>query len=138
MPLPTPLPASASWPDEIARSAEREMKGEIALYDSVSNPGEAPTLVLLVQSKASIITLGISEAVVGGQWITKRAVRVKIPRDAYLSPIGNGTLLRVLDGGNDKTLEQFAYIVLAAANSSHAAVRSIECVSELVPVPAIA
>ena len=137
MALPTPLPDPTDWSAEVARSAEANMKANVSLYDSVSNPGAEPTLTHLATSKATIMTLSISDAIVGGQWITKRTVNVRIPLSAYAEPITAGLLLRVNDGHRDPTLEQYAFTVLASANSSDAAVRSIDLMSELVVVPAI-
>ena len=61
---------------------------------------------------------------------TKRAIRFQIELRAGDPVITTGLTVRVDDGGKNKQLEQFAYTVQSSVNSSHAALRTIEAISE--------
>lgn len=65
-----------------------------------------------------------------GEWATKRRYRMQVeilPGDPVLQ---KGQIVNVLDGGKDPSLEAFSYTLVSAANSSHAALRTLETVTE--------
>ena len=142
--LPPPPPAD-SWSDEIAAAAEEMMNGVIDVYIP-GEPGEynpitdeieggTPDQVIVNASKARIQHLaGPAEAAGSAEWATKRRFRFQIPLQAGDAPITKGMLVRVVDGGRDPGLESYSYTVLSAVNSSHAALRTIEAVTEGAPV----
>lgn len=146
MHLPNPA-TRADWSAEITEEALGEVNGEI----SVLNPGETVEIpydpgtdeggdvvmaTVLANRPARIQHLRSPvDASVADQWQTKRAIRFQIELRAGDPLILKGYIVKVVDGGKDKSLEQFAYTVTSAVNSSHAALRTIEAVSELAVVP---
>lgn len=67
-------------------------------------------------------------------WATKRAIRVQIPLTDSAALIRKGWIVQFI-GGNDPALENISATVQSAINSSHAAIRTVECISELATTP---
>ena len=122
-----PPRSNLTWSQEIGAAAEEYMNVEVKFYDS------AKTLKLTtkarVQHLRNPIDISTSTAMA-----TKRNIRLQIPLSAASTFIVKGWLVQV-DGGNDPSLESITLTVLSAINSSHAALRTIECQSELVATP---
>ncbi len=136
MALP-PLP-TADWAAEIGAAAEAQMNATANFYTTTKIPKEAPTLTLLFSTKARVQQIRRPLDIISGeQWGNRRSVRVQIPLSATSSLIEKGLVVRIL-GGNDPALAKVTLIVQSAINSSHAAVRTIECISELANTPLVA
>lgn len=97
-------------------------------------PGQ-PEIPVITARKARVQHLRVPlESAGSSEWATRRAIRIQIPLQAGDPLIAKGMIVRVVDGGRDASLELFRYTVLSAINSSHAAVRTIEAVTEGAPV----
>lgn len=134
----------SEWPQEIADAAHEEFTGVISVIDpGTGNPGvysaetdirtgATPDDVVLDDRAARIQHIRLPLEMAGSrEWSTKRRYRFQIdllPGDPIIT---KGMVVRVTNGGRDASLTSFAFTVTAASNSSHAAVRTIETVTEL-------
>lgn len=144
MALPS-LSALDDWSSEIAEDAVGEMNGEISVikpntaddsdYDPEADSGgtAAPSTVLSHRRARIQHLKAPSDATGGGQWGTKTFIRFQVENKTDDPLILKGMIVVVHNGGKDKALEAFTYEVTRAVNSSHAALRTIEAVSELGP-----
>lgn len=140
MPLPRRNSTPDNWIDEIADAAETEMRATISFwepqpsvpYDAETDTGGPVDPIELFSTKARVQHLGTpGEATAGGEWITERRFRFQFPLREWTDLIPKGTIVQVDDGHRDSALEGVTYTVLSAIGSSNAAVRTVECVSEL-------
>lgn len=72
-----------------------------------------------------------------GQHIAKRAFLFEIELRAGDPVIKKGMLVRVTNGGRDPQLENYGFTVTNSVNSSEAAVRTIETITELDVLPKV-
>lgn len=134
---------ATSWPEEIAEVAREFMNCTIKVFrpgkpgkydpatDDYTGEGYVPDIVLLEgrPARAQHIRLALEQA--GAyEWSTKRRYRFQIELLDDDPTITKGSVVRVTDGGNDPTLEDFAFEVVSASNSSHAALRTLETLTE--------
>lgn len=97
-------------------------------WDPVTNEISNNPEVLIWQGKARIQpvraplspSIGIAEGSIQG-------IRVQVPYDADLELIRKGLQVRVINGGEDKVLEELEFVVMSAINSSYGWNRTIEC-----------
>lgn len=118
-----PPRTSATWSEEIGTVAAEYMNATAKFYTSAK--------VLKITSKARVqhlrAPLDSSSPVT---WGTQRAIRLQIPLNATSGAITKGWLVQI-SGANDPTLNLVTMTVQSAVNSSHAALRTIECISDL-------
>jgi hypothetical protein len=137
------------WPEEILEVArdffnctiDVILPGKPGKYDPITdtNTGEgyvAPTTILEARAaRAQHIRLPLEQA--GAyEWSTKRRYRFQIELLAADPVVRKGMVVRVRAGGRDPVLENFAFEVASASNSSHAALRTIETLTEFGVSPA--
>lgn len=128
------LPRRASiedWSSEIEALAREQRNGKIVVYkpDRSVIIAERPARIQNVRATPEVAT--------SIEWSTKRFYRFQVelrPDDPHIPA---GSIVRVTDGGKDHTLVDYVYEVLSASNSSHAALRTIETVTNLKPSPAV-
>lgn len=136
-----------SWPEEILAVARTFfnctidviLPGEHGTYDTDTdeyNGGTPDTIILEGRAaRAQHIRLPLEQA--GAyEWATKRRYRFQLELLDGDPTIRKGMVVRVRAGGRDPVLEQFAFQVASASNSSHAALRTIETVTEFGVSPA--
>lgn len=137
----TPLPPLApSWSEEILDAARWTFNGELTVikpgapgsFNPVTDTetGGTPdaTIVGWRPARAQHIRLPI-ENNDGNGWTSRRRFRFQCEIRPGDPAIQQGMVVR-FRGGNDPTLALFAYQVVSAVNSSHAALRTIECITE--------
>jgi len=134
-------------------------------YDSETDTGGYTPLTLVLTTKARMQHLRVPhEANIAGEWVTKRAIRFQIPLanghatypdegtlpDSGTYPsetvfpsfggkaLRKGFVVRVQGSVKQPYSVTFGFIVLSVINSSHAAVCTIECMSELTELPRVA
>lgn len=140
-PLP-PTPSESNWAAEILEAAKEEFWGEIG----ISEPGTPGTwangavtggsagAVVISRRPARIQHLGLPlEIADGNGWGTKRRIRIQFEILETDGPIRKGLTVTVYNGGNDPSLTSYKFQVASAVNSDHAALRTVECVSEMSP-----
>ncbi|UOE45881.1 DUF6093 family protein [Agromyces larvae] len=145
-PVSLPPPPSADggdWSAEILDEVRQEFNGELTLLDpSVAVPVGDPydpetglggettfaTVIAARPGRAQQFQLPLERAA-SGQWITKRRYRFQCEIKADDPLIEKGMLLK-WSGGKDPVLSKLTFTVLAATNSSHAALRTILCSTE--------
>jgi hypothetical protein len=145
-----PARADTTWTSIVAAAAETQMNGVVDIYDP-ANPINVPydpatdtggytvPSVILSQIKArGVFVQRPQEFSSTIDWTVKRLARIQIPRSYSATPILRGYVIRFTDGGDDLSLPAWSFEVLSAANGSLAAVRTIECISSLAVVPAVA
>lgn len=136
MQLPA-LTDDSDWSAEITEDAVGEMNGRIGVYA----PGDrddltevmAPRRARIQQIRRPVQAVGADEWTIVRDFVFQVEI---LPGDADLTDdqiIRKGLIVRVFDGGKDQWLERFAFPVLNAVNSSHAALRTIQCTSEASP-----
>ncbi|MDL5351094.1 DUF6093 family protein [Microbacterium sp. zg-YB36] len=140
MPL-SPIPTAAHWSDVIAEAARTMFNGEARVmlpgtpgtYDPITDTvtGGTPPTVAQDWRPARAQHVGMPlETSDGNGWSTKRRFRFQwdlLPDD----PIITKGMYVEYRGGKDPSLARFDYQVLSAVNSSHAALRTVEAMSEL-------
>lgn len=146
-PLPR-TPTADSWPDEILEVAREFfncsidviLPGKPGKYDPVTDDytgeGYVPETVVLEgrDARAQHIRLPLEQA--GSyEWSTKRRYRFQLELIAADPTVRKGMIVRVRAGGRDPALQHFAFEVVSASNSSHAALRTIETVTEMAVTP---
>lgn len=134
---------STSWSEEILEVAREYFNGVIDVfipatlgkYDPVTDErtgeGYVPEQVLIGARQARIQQLQTPREQSGSyEWSTKRRYRFQVELLTNDPVIHKGAMVRVRDGGRDSQLEDYVYQVTSASNSSHAALRTIETVTE--------
>jgi hypothetical protein len=141
MPPLTPLPTASSWSEEIAEAAREFYNGLLTIidpgtpgtYDPVTDTmtGGNPDTILIADRPARAQHLGLptqGSDVTG--WNVKRRFRFQC--DVLEGdPIIRKGLVATFTGGSDPSLAEYTFQVVSAVNSSHAALRTIECTTEL-------
>lgn len=140
------LPSRASlddWSGEIAEDAVTEMKGEISVidpntetstdYDPEGDSGASSTPTTLLDHRRARIQQyrTPSDDSGAGQWNTKTHIRVQVDLLDTDPVIPSGMIVVVHNGGKNKWLEQYTFEVQRSVNSSSAALRTIDAISEL-------
>lgn len=130
----------AEWPDEIRDAAIEEFTGELEIR-LPGTPGEynpqtgeidggTPGTVILSRRPARAQQIRLPEESSSGQgWETSRRYRFQceiLPGD---QPVTKGLNVRFF-GGRDPELPKMVFQVIWATNSSHAAIRTLECQTE--------
>lgn len=131
----------ANWQDQIHAAAIQYMNAEVCFYeiiegdyDEVTNTGEKSVAVITWRGKARVQQLRTArDANTNYQRSDSRAFRFQLDPDDNPPAVYAGTKARVIDGGRDPQLENLAYTVDSAINSSHMAVRTIELTAEMRP-----
>lgn len=137
---------AGDWPAEILEAARETFNGHLTLYrpgepgtyDSKTNTfaGGTPDEVLIADRPARAQHIRLPQEYNDGNgWGTKRRYRFQCEILEDDPAITKGLFVR-FSGGRDPELEKVAFQVVSATNSSHAALRTIETVSELARVPA--
>lgn len=149
MPL-SPIADVEDWSAEILEGAKEFFNGRIEVvdpsniitvpYDPITDEGPTSEAEIVLTNDpddtvrgrpARIQHLRVPlENAGSGEWSTKRRFRFQhemLPGDPTLR---KGQLVTVLDGGKDETLTEFSYTITSAVNSSHAALRTIEAITE--------
>jgi hypothetical protein len=99
--------------------------------DAYDGAGAVPDVMVIEgrPARAQHIRLPLEQA--GAyEWSTKRRYRFQIELLASDPVIRKGMVVRVREGGKDPVLVHFAFEVASASNSSHAALRTIETLTE--------
>lgn len=137
-----------SWPQEILEVAREYFNcvidvinpGSPGTYnpatDDYTGEGYVPDVAVLEgrEARAQHIRLPLEQAG-AREWATKRRYRFQTELLDADPPITKGMIVRVRSGGRDPVLENFAFEVASASNSSHAALRTIETLTEFGLVP---
>lgn len=141
--LLVPVTKPAGWQDVIASVAAEYMNGVIQIvnpsaaltpYDPVTGQGGEPQQTPIFEGPARIQHIRFPRETPGTyQWGANRYFRFQIDYDPAVE-IQKGFTIYVTDGGRDVTLEALRFEVISAVNSSHRAVRTIEAVTDGVPV----
>ena len=130
--------------DIIAATAKQWMKATVTIsdpsqstttpYDPATDSGGETVAAVLVTTKARVQHLGnATPFVVEGAWMTRMAYNISFPLENYPALIPGGMKVKVTDGGKDVSLTEIELTVLAGAGSSSAAIRTLRCMSEMVP-----
>lgn len=141
MALPFP-PSADSWPDEIAEEARTEFGCTIDVldpsnlitipFDPVTDTGGAPTPATVVSGRAARaqhIRLPLENSG-SGDWTTRRRYRFQIDLLEDDPAFTKGMIVKVTATDRNQALLTSVNIVQSAANSDHAPLRTIECISE--------
>jgi hypothetical protein len=141
--------APGDWPAVIENIAKRYRRAIISVfnpsdvldtrYNPLADTGGKSTMVAVIENRAArIVPISVPREFEGKQeWATKEFFHVQIELLGADPLLTKGLILRVVDGGKDATLEQYAFTVISAVNSSDAALRTIKCVSGMIPVAAL-
>lgn len=137
----SPIPKADDWPEEIAALARTQfgaiidilIPGTPGKYNSKTDlhTGGTPDQVVISgrPARAQQLRLPIEQAG-AAEWSAKRRYRFQmdlLPTDPVIT---KGMVVRVRQNPRDPSLLHFAFQVTAASNSSHAALRTIETVTE--------
>ena len=132
-----------SWEQEILDAAIEFMNADVCFYeesgvtepyDPITGTGGATGITVIWRGKARVQHLGQPS-----QYETMYNANANHMFRFQLDPADNppeiyfGLKARVLDGGRDQSLTQYAMVVNSAVNSSHMAVRTIELESTMEP-----
>lgn len=143
MALPFPPPSTDDWAAEIAEAAGELMGAIISVYlpgdpANQDEDGYSPPSVVLSRRRARVQHLKATRELNGEVRPEKRRnFRIQIDLTTDLPIIGEGMFIRVDDADRDPSLEQYVYSVVSAVNSSNAALRTIECVSDMTVTPPV-
>lgn len=131
-----PKIGAAVWQDDIERiHGEHFRDAVVSVFDTSKIVSGKPEVIIdrrparLQQLRTPTI------ATEAGQQIAKRAFIAEIELRATDPTIKKDMLLRVHDGGRDPQLELYGFTVTNSVNSSEAAVRNIELITELAVLP---
>lgn len=139
-------PLTRDWEDEVAEVAVGEMNAVIDIldpsgtgtpYDPSTDTGGLSEPATIITGRPARIQTRREPHTMDAQvvWTTQRRVLIQIelrPDDPIVS---KGFVVRVTDGGRDPSLTRYAFEVLNAVNSSHAAVRTIQAIGDLAVLP---
>lgn len=133
-----PPRTSLAWPDEIAAVATGSDFMNVTFKFYSSDKSLKLTTKGRFQHKRA--PLDASSAT---SWGTKRAGHGQVPLDAIAGQISKGWIAQIGPGVDDRTgaaiplrdptLALVSFTVQSAVNSSHAALRTVELISELTP-----
>lgn len=150
MPPLSPIPKAGDWPDEIAALARTEFKGRIEVvmpgtpgkYDPKTDTrtgGTDDVVVITGEDGGRLARIqhlrSLSEATGSGEWSSKRRYRFQIdllPGDPIIE---KAMVVRVRSCPRDPSLIEYAFQVINAGNSSQAALRTIEAVTDFGVMP---
>lgn len=131
------------WEDQIHAAAIQYMNARVCFYRTVGGtddypelgkPGAPSTVEILWTGKARVQHLRAPRNDSSDyQASDSRAFRFQLDPDDNPPALYSGTKARVLDGGRDSSLENYAYTVDSAVNSSHMAVRTVELSADMKP-----
>lgn len=120
------------WAEKIHSVAVGFMNSVIEVFVTTTNQYGVPVSQTLWVGKARVQQLRTpSDSSTGYGSRALRSFRFQIDPDDNPPNITEGAQVRVLDGGRDPDLCFYAYTVHSAVNSSHRAVRTLECRSEM-------
>lgn len=127
MNLPDPATLN-DWSDEIADEAIGEFNATVRIYDN--------TQAVVVDGRAArvVITERPMQVLGTDQWNVERRTRIQIENLATDPIFEKGWTVRVTNGGKDATLTRYAFLIMTNTSDSHAAVRTLECISEFAPL----
>lgn len=127
MRLPDPATFS-DWSDEIAADAKGEKNATIRIYDDAKN-------IIIDGRPARLVTTQRPMQILGtDQWNVERRTRIQIENLGTDPIFQKGWTVRFKNGGKDQTLTQYAFVIMTNVSDSHAAVRTLECISEFAPL----
>lgn len=139
----SPITGDASWPDEILEAAKEFFNGLLTItkpgkagaYDPVTDTytGEGYVAPVVLISNRPARAQHISsprEANSADGWDVERRYRFQCEILTGDPSITKG-LVATFSGGRDPELAKMTFQVVSATNSSHAALRTVECVTEL-------
>ena len=130
-----------SWAEEIADAAREFFNATIDVLlpgtpgkynpssDSYTGGTEDTPVIEDRPARAQHIRLATEQSG-SREWSAKRRYRFQIDLLPGDPTVTKGMIVRVRDGGRDPSLVDFAFEVITASNSSHAALRTIETVTE--------
>lgn len=133
--------AEGDWSDEILAAAREMFNGEISVIKP-GTPGEwsaktnlrtggTPDAVILGPRAARAQHLSTpTESNDGNGWETRRRYRFQFEILDGDPSLTRGLVVK-FTGGRDPELAKITFQILTATNSSHAALRTLECISEL-------
>ena len=139
MPL-SPVPTAESWSAEILEAAREFFNGTIDVFipgepgtydpvdDETTGGTPATPLISARPARAQHIAMPQQNSDVSG-WNVRRRVRFQCEILAGDPVIPRGAVATYA-GGNDPTLNEITFQVVSAINSSHAALRTIEAITE--------
>jgi len=141
MPPLSPVSAGSDWSREIYEAAKELFNGEARVmrpdgkpdsWDPITGETTPGTPDSVVQdwrpARAQHIRTPLEQST-GGGWSTERRFRFQMELRPDDVPLSKGLYVQ-FRGGKDHTLEQFAFQMMSAVNSSHAALRTLECSTE--------
>jgi hypothetical protein len=117
-----------NWSDEIAEEAVGEFNATIRIYD------DQKSVVVDNRSARIVITERPMQILGTDQWNVMRRARFQIVNNPADPIFQKAWTIRVLNGGEDATLERYAFTIMTNVSDSHAAVRTLECISEFAPL----
>lgn len=137
----SPISSPDSWPDEILEAAREFFNGSLSIYvpgepgtyDPVTDTttGGTPDVAVISDRPARAQHLRSPQDFNDGNgWDVKRVYRFQCEILAGDPSITKGMVAR-FTGGRDPELAKVEFQVVSATNSSHAALRTVEAVSEL-------
>lgn len=137
-----PITSGDDWLAEIAAEALKEFTASIMVilpgfsgrYDPEldAHVGADTGSVALAERPARIQHIRLPLETAGSaEWATRRRYRFQVELRPGDPVITKGMIVVVTDGGRDPNLEAFTYEVISATNSSHAAIRTIETITEM-------
>lgn len=129
MPLPN-FSDETAWQDEIEAIHAQFRKATITIYDKTT-PVISNRSARVQQQRTPTI------ATEAGQQIAKRAFLFEIELKAGDPIIKKNMVIRVTNGGRDPQLVNYVFTVTNSVNSSEAAIRTIETITELAVTPAV-
>lgn len=137
----SPIAPAHSWPDGILEAAREFFNGSLSIYipgepgayDPVTDTmtGGTPDVAVIADRPARAQHLRSPQDYHDGSgWDVKRVYRFQceiLPGDPSITK----GMVAKFTGGRDPELAKVEFQVVTATNSSHAALRTVECVSEL-------
>lgn len=131
------------WQDTIAETAIQFMNADVCFYvesgvtepyDPITGEGGATGITVIWRGKARVQHLGQpSQFQNSYQANANHMFRFQLDPADNPPEVYFGLKARVLDGGRDQSLIQYAMVVNGAVNSSHMAVRTVELESTMEP-----
>lgn len=131
------------WQDQIREAAIPYMNARVCFYRTVGGtddypelglPGSPATVEVLWSGKARVQQIRAPRNDSSDyQASDSRSFRFQLDPQDNPPVLYSGTKGRVLDGGRDSSLENYAYTVESAVNSSHMAVRTVELSADMKP-----
>lgn len=136
-------PAPSGWEDAILDAARQFMTGTVCFYEitggeddlpEIGQPGTEAEVNILWTGKARIQHIRAPRnSPTEYQSGDSRAFRFQLDPADNPPQLYSGYLARVVDGARDSSLENYAYVVDSAVNSSQMAVRTVELTTDMRP-----